>query len=85
MLLSLFFPSRFLGENSSCKEFGCSYIKDGSPDEVYCFKDGVYQAEVGDECPTDATGITLPNDMVPKKEEEKTDKEKKKDRRKMSL
>ena len=69
MLLFLFFPSRFLGESSSCKEYGCSYIKDGSPDKVYCFRDGVYQAEAGDECPTDATGITLPNDMVPLKKE----------------
>ena len=49
MELFLFFPSRFLGENLSCKEYGCSYIKDGSPDEVYCFRDGDYQAEAGDE------------------------------------
>ena len=69
MELFLFFPSSFLGESSSCKEYGCSYIKDGSPDEVYCFRDGVYQAKAGDECTTDATGITLPNDMVPLKKE----------------
>ena len=76
MLLFLFFPSRFLGESSSCKEYGCSYIKDGSPDEVYCFRDGVYQAEAGDECTTDDKGIALPNDMVPlKKKEKKTEKE----------
>ena len=69
MLLFLFFPSRFLGESSSCKEYGCSYIKDGSPDKVYCFRDGVYQAEAGDECTADDTGIALPNDMVPLKKE----------------
>merc|ERR1712083_727784 len=38
--------------------YGCSYIKDGSPDEVYCFREGVYQAEAGDECTTDDTGIS---------------------------
>ena len=75
MELFLFFPSRFLGESSSCKEYGCSYIKDGSPDEVYCFRDGVYQAEAGDECTADDTGIALPNDMVPLKKEKKTEEE----------
>ena len=77
MELFLFFPSRFLGESSSCKEYGCSYIKDGSPDEVYCFRDGVYQAEAGDECTTDAAGITLPNDMVPLKKENNNPKQQK--------
>merc|ERR1711970_1323391 len=50
---------RFLEEDSSCEEYGCSYSKDGAPGEVYCFKDGSYQAEAGDECPTQATGSTL--------------------------
>ena len=57
MVLYIFPPSRFLGEDSSCEEYGCSYVKDGSPDEVYCFRDGDYQAEAGDECPTEPTGI----------------------------
>ena len=51
------FPERFLEEDSSCEEYGCSYSKDGAPGEIYCFKDGSYQAEAGDECPTQATGI----------------------------
>ena len=57
MVLYLFPPSRFLGEDSSCEEYGCSYVKDGAPDEDYCFRDGDYQAEAGDECPTEPTGI----------------------------
>ena len=47
---------RYLKEEASCEEYGCSYTKDGSPDEVYCFKDGSYQAEAGNECPSEATG-----------------------------
>ena len=51
------FPQRFLEEDSSCEEYGCSYSKDGAPGEVYCFKDGSYQIKAGDECPADVTGI----------------------------
>ena len=50
-------PQRFLENDASCEEYGCSYTKDGSPDEVYCFKDGSYQVEAGNECPTEVTGI----------------------------
>ena len=42
-------------EELSCPEYGCSYTKDGSPDEVYCFKPGPYQVEAGDECPAENT------------------------------
>merc|ERR1719339_266141 len=49
---------RYLEEEASCEEYGCSCTKDGSPDEVYCFKDGSYQAEAGNECPSEATGPT---------------------------
>merc|ERR1712130_425426 len=46
---------RKLKNDALCEEYGCSYTKDGSPDEVYCFKDGDYQAEAGEECPTEGT------------------------------
>merc|ERR1712130_866599 len=49
---------RKLENDALCEEYGCSYTKDGSPDEVYCFKDGDYQAEAGEECPTEGTGPT---------------------------
>jgi len=49
---------RFLEEDSTCAEYGCSYSKDGSPGDVYCFRDGDYQAEAGEECPTESTGST---------------------------
>ena len=29
---------RFLEEDSTCAEYGCSYSKDGSPGDVYCFR-----------------------------------------------
>ena len=49
--------SRFLEADTGCVEFGCSYVKLGSPpDEVYCFKPGSYQVHVEDECPVEATG-----------------------------
>ena len=48
---------RFLENNTGCVEFGCSYVKTGSPpDEVYCFKPGSYAVHVADECPLEATG-----------------------------
>merc|ERR1712130_842643 len=49
---------RKLENDALCEEYGCSYTKDGSPDEVYCFKDGDYQAEAGEECPTEGTAPT---------------------------
>ena len=58
------FPQRFLEEDSSCEEYGCSYSKDGAPGEVYCFKDGSYQVKAGDECPVDATGFSKAFAMV---------------------
>ena len=49
--------TRFLENNTGCVEFGCSYVKTGSPpDEVYCFKPGSYDVQVADECPAEATG-----------------------------
>lgn len=50
------FPAkRFLEEDSSCKEFGCSYSKEGSPGDVFCFKEGPYPTEAGT-CPILPTG-----------------------------
>jgi len=51
---------RFLEEDSTCAEYGCSYSKDGSPGDVYCFRDGDYEAEAGEECPTESTGRLHP-------------------------
>ena len=47
---------RFLEEDSSCVEFGCSYSKDGFSDNVYCFKPGPYKFEAGEQCPTETSG-----------------------------
>ena len=45
----LFF--RFLEMDTGCVEFGCSYIKLGSPPgDVYCFKPGSYEVQLSDEC-----------------------------------
>merc|ERR1712130_716072 len=46
---------RKLENEALCVEYGCSYTKDGSPDKVFCFKEGQYQTEAGEECPTEAT------------------------------
>ena len=55
--LAYSFPQRKLENEALCVEYGCSYTKDGSPDKVFCFKEGQYQTEAGEECPTEATGI----------------------------
>ena len=42
---------RFLEMDTGCVEFGCSYIKLGSPPgDVYCFKPGSYEVQLSDEC-----------------------------------
>merc|ERR1712130_784453 len=46
---------RKLENEALCVEYGCSYTKDGSPDKVFCFKEGQYRTEAGEECPTEAT------------------------------
>jgi len=56
---------RFLEEDSSCVEFGCSYSKDGFSDNVYCFKPGPYKFEAGEQCPTETSdpGTTSTSDV----------------------
>merc|ERR1711872_725385 len=41
---------QLIGQDSGCVEYGCAYTKDGGSD-VYCFKDGSYEAELPDTCP----------------------------------
>jgi len=45
-------------------EFGCSYSKDGFPDNVYCFKPGPYKAEAGEQCPTETSALTGPTSSI---------------------
>jgi hypothetical protein len=54
--------SRILKEvEDGCPEFKCSYTKEGSPPEdVYCFKDGGYDAETADTCPSTGGSTALP-------------------------
>merc|ERR1719167_2069378 len=52
---------QLVGEESGCKEYGCSYTKVGGDDEeIYCFKDGSYEAELPSDCPvTPLPGSTV--------------------------
>ena len=49
-------PLRFLEADDSCVEYGCSYTKEESPGDVFCFKDGPYPTEAG-QCPNVPAGI----------------------------
>ena len=48
-------PSRFLEADDSCVEYGCSYTKEESPGDVFCFEEGPYPTEAG-RCPTVGAG-----------------------------
>merc|ERR1719153_1901299 len=58
---------RLVGEESGCKEYGCSYTKVGESDQdIYCFKDGSYEAELPSDCPvTPLPGSTLEGSSPP--------------------
>merc|ERR1711872_89607 len=68
---------QLIGQDSGCVEYGCAYTKDGGSD-VYCFKDGSYEAELPDTCPisplpgstptggsTETGGSTAPGGSTP--------------------
>merc|ERR1719153_440617 len=58
---------RLVGEESGCKEYGCSYTKVGESDQdIYCFKDGSYEAELPSDCPvTPIPGSTVEGSSPP--------------------
>merc|ERR1719153_679265 len=58
---------RLVGEESGCKEYGCSYTKVGESDQdIYCFKDGSYEAELPSDCPvTPLPGSTVEGSSPP--------------------
>merc|ERR1712180_541476 len=58
---------RLVGEESGCKEYGCSYTKVGESDQdIYCFKDGSYEAELPSDCPvTPLPGSTIEGSSPP--------------------